>query len=248
MWNSIPNNIGAVILAAGRGTRLNSVDRPKVMLEIGGKPMVRYIVETLQRIGFAKEQIVLVVGFQKEKVMEYFGDTVTYAIQTEQKGTAHAAHIGITQLSPTTTTVLVLGGDDSAFYEADTLKQFIADHESTKSVLSLLTVEVNDPAQYGRVVRHNPPRIIEKEYLTEAQKQITEISTGTFCFDRAWFEEIFPRMPLLRKLGEYGLPTALAMAADENANIQLVKLTNPNEWFGVNTPAELEEARRRKNI
>jgi len=75
------NNVGAVILAAGRGTRLNCADEPKVMLPIGGRPIVSYIVDTLKKMGLHPEQICLVVGFKKEKVMEYFGDMVNYAMQ-----------------------------------------------------------------------------------------------------------------------------------------------------------------------
>ena len=80
----------------------------------------------------------------------------------------------------------------------------------------------------------------------EDQEIVKEISTGTFCFDRAWFEEIFPRMPKMRKLDEFGLPTAMAMARAEQKPYQVVPLAHSEEWFGINTPTELEEARKRK--
>ena len=245
----LPNisNVGAVVLAAGKGTRLNCVGEPKGMLGVGGRPMVSYIVETLEQLGFAPDQIVLVVGFRQETVRAYFGARVTYAEQQEQRGTAHAAFLGMHALPERVKTVLVIGGDDSAFYAQETLAHFITEHVQANQVLSLLTAEVADPTQYGRVVRDNPPRIIEKEYLNEEQKKIHEISTGTFCFERSWFERIFPVMPPMRKLGEYGLPTAVVMATDEGVSLQLVRLANPDEWYGVNTFPELEEARRRKS-
>lgn len=242
------NNVGVVILAAGRGSRLNCVDKPKVMCEIGGQPIVSYIINTLEKFGFAPRQIALVVGFQKEKVMEYFEGRVSYTIQEELLGTAHAAFVGMKQLPKNIDTVLVINGDDSAFYSSETILDLLEKHEQNKAVVSVLSVELDDPSSYGRIVKHEGGRveIIEKEYLTDEQKKINEISSGTFCFNRRWFEKMFPNMPPLKKLGEYGLPTALAMAEKENLPVQVIKLKNNREWFGVNTPVELAEADRRK--
>lgn len=242
------SHVGAVVLSAGKGTRLGCTDKPKVMLEIENKPMVAYTVDTLREIGLAKEQICLVVGFCKDVVMQYFGTSVSFAEQTELLGTAHAAYTGIQTLPKHISHVLVLGGDDSAFYTPQTVSEFIDQHIASGAVLSLLSAHLDDPAGYGRIVRHadGSIEIIEKEYLTEEQKRIQEISTGTFCFDRYWFEGMYPHMPPLRKLGEYGLPTAMAMAAEQGKKYQVVPLADSTEWFGVNTPAELDEARRRK--
>ncbi len=240
--------VGAVILAAGRGSRLNCTDKPKVMCEIGGQPIVGYIVATLKKCGFTKENICLVVGFHREKVEEYFGAEVSYVEQTELKGTAHAAFVGMQKLPKNVDTVLVINGDDSAFYSSETILDFLTKHQQNKAAVSVLSVELDDPSTYGRIIKNADGRIeiIEKEYLTDEQKKIKEISSGTFCFDRKWFETMFPSMPPLRKLGEYGLPTAVAMAEKESLRVQVVKIKNNNEWFGVNTPAELTEADKRK--
>lgn len=243
------NNVGTVILAAGKGTRLNCTDRPKVMLEIGNKPIVSYIVETLRHAGFEKEQTVLVVGFQKQKVIDYFGDTVTYAEQKEQLGTAHAAYVGMQELSQDIGTVLVLGGDDSAFYTADTLLNFIQKHRKQGATVSVLTAEPDNFEQLGRVIRDedgNFINVLEKEELNEGQKKIHEASTGTFCIDRKWFEQNFSEMKEIKGLGELGLPKAIEMAVSQGKNVSAVKMENNNEWFGINTIQELEEADRRK--
>jgi len=243
------DNIGVVILAAGKGTRLGCTDKPKVMLGIGGKPIVSYIVETLQNIGFTKEQIVLVVGFEKEKVKEYFGDKVTYAEQAEQLGTAHAAYVGMQVLSEDVEHVLVLGGDDSAFYKSETLKDFVEKHIENGTKLSLLTVKVENPESLGRVIRDESSEfveVLEKEQISKSQKQINEISTGTFVLDREWFESIFPNMKQIDGLGELGLPKAVEMAKNRGEKIQAIELKNPNEWFGINTPEELTQAHKRK--
>lgn len=241
------SKIGVVILSAGKGTRLNCVDKPKVMLEIGGQPIVSYAVNTLKQAGFNSKQICLVVGFKKDTIKNYFKDQVSYVVQEEQLGTAHAAYLGIKNLPDNIEYVLVLGGDDSAFYKTDTLINFIDQHVKNNCVLSLLSAEVENPNQLGRVVRNGDKvEIIEKEYLTEEQKLIKEISTGTFVFDRKWFEEIFPRMPKLKKLGEYGLPTALAMARDEKQKFQVIKMSDASQWYGINTLEELEKADKLK--
>lgn len=239
--------VGAVVLAAGRGTRLNCVDKPKVMLPIAGRPIVSYIVDTLRKISLSPQSVCLVVGFRQEVVKEYFGAAVTYAEQTKLRGTADAAFVGMRSLPLECETVLVLGGDDSAFYHPETLRSFIENHVKSGAVLSLLTAELTEPGEMGRVVRHEDGgvEVIEKEYLTDAQKQIKEMSTGTYCFNRAWFEGIFSTMPPLRKLGEYGLPTALAVARKRGAAYQIVKLADNEEWFGINTKSELTRADER---
>lgn len=248
MFKKNMNKIGAVILGAGKGSRLNCTEIPKVMKEIGGKPIVSYTVETLKKMNLKPEQICIVVGFKKEKVQEYFTDTVSYAVQEEQKGTAHATYVGMKSLASAINIVLVLNGDDSAFYKAETLEKMITNHIKNKNTLTLLSVKLKDPDQMGRIVRHDNGdiEIIEKEYLTEKQIKINEINTNTFIFDRQWFEEMFPKMPVLRKLGEYGLPTALAMAREQKKKYEVVCLSDKDEWFGINNPEQLAEADKRK--
>ena len=244
------HNFAAVILAAGKGTRMHCEDTPKVMLEIGGKPMVSYIVDTLHSLGFQKEQICLVVGFHREKVMQCFGDRVTYAVQEEQLGTAHAAYTGMKVFPENVTNILVLGGDDSSFYTTVTIKNLIGHHLQEGSMATLLTTDIEPTSfAYGRIVRKDGLiEIIEKEYLTEANQNLTETSTGTFCFNRQWFTSMFPNMPQLDKLGEYGLPTVFTIAQQEGLSVQVVKLEDSNEWFGINTKEELQEADQRKKL
>ncbi len=243
------NNFGVVILSAGKGTRLGCTDKPKVMLEIGGKPIVSYLVETLKSMGLEREQICLVVGFCKEKVIEYFDGQVIYAEQKELLGTAHAAYTGMVSLPPNIKQVLVMNGDDGAFYTKETLEKFMQGHAKSGAVLSILTVELQDPTMYGRIIReeNGATHIIEKEYLTDEQKKINETSTGTFCFDRDWFESIFPTMPRMQKLNEFGLPTTLSVANEQGKKIQVIKLENNDEWFGINTAEELDKANDLKN-
>lgn len=208
-----------------------------------------HTVENLRSAGFSPAQICFVIGFNGNQIREFFGDNFLYAEQTELLGTAHAAFTGMRALPHTIRHVLVLGGDDSAFYNPLTLQTFVERHCNSGACLSLLTCRVDNPSQLGRIVRsaNGAVRIVEKEYLTKEQSSIREISTGTFCFDRAWFESMFPSMPRMKKLNEYGLPAALSMAQDQGKICEIMELNNAEEWFGINTIEELQEADRRKN-
>ncbi|MFA6106421.1 MAG: sugar phosphate nucleotidyltransferase [Patescibacteria group bacterium] len=242
-------NFGIVILAAGQGKRLGCVDLPKVLLPIGGRPILSYILETLEKGGIPKGNICLVVGFKSDKVEETAGKKYVYARQAEQLGTAHAAHTGEMALPAEIDNFLVLNGDDSVFYEFESLKKLINAHLKSKNVLTLLTCRVGDPSLLGRVVRDENKKlkaVVEKENITEEMKEINETSTGTFCFNREWFKKTFPKLKLIPILNECGLPLFIDEANIERAAYDAVILENPDEWFGINTPEQLEEANRRK--
>lgn len=244
--------IGVVILAAGKGTRLGCTDIPKVMKPLAGKPIVDYAVDMLHDCGFGNNDICLVVGFKQEKVREYFGNRVIYASQTEQLGTAHAAYVGMRELNPSIEQVLVMNGDDSAFYTCETMQSFIDAHLQSSCILTLLTSTLDKPtATIGRVLRHSDgtfDRVVEKEHMTDEMRDTNlEISTNTFMFNRAWYERMFPKMPKIEGLGEFGLPTAVDMAKQDGCYVQAIPLENSHEWFGVNTPDELAEAEARKS-
>lgn len=246
----IPANSAVVILAAGRGTRLNARQTPKVMLPIGGKPILEHTVDALKAAGFTPGRICFVIGFQGAQVREFFGGDFLYAEQTELLGTAHATFAGWRVLPEEIKQVLVLGGDDGAFYEPNTIKDFMVDHASHGAVVSLLTAEVENPSHFGRIIKmpDGSWRIIEKEYATDEHALIKKISTGTFCFDKEWFAGSFPLISQLKKLGEYVLPSMFVLAQDQGKKICVANLKNSVEWFGVNTVEDLKEADRRKNL
>lgn len=241
----IPHNVGAVILAAGKGTRFGCTYRPKVMLEIGNKPIVAYTIETLYRAGFTKSQICLVVGFKSGSVKSYFKNKVLYADQNEQIGTGHAAYVGMRALPKSIDNVLVLGGDDSAFYSTSTIQNFIKFHNNASATVSLISVEKDLPHDLGRVIKNDKGQLIavkEKEEIAEHEKNIREVSTGTYCFDRAWYENAFLEMPIIEKLGEYGLNTSIKMARESDLGVEVFSIENNAEWFGINTKEEFEFA------
>lgn len=187
--------VGAVILAAGSGTRLNAgqpSEKPKVLHEILGKPMVSYTLDLLNNLNI--EEVVMVVGHQAEMVMNTFKDQVKFAFQEERKGTAHAAKIGEEKLPSDVTHLLIIQGDDSAFYKKNTLESFLKEAKEYK--VGFTTVRLDDPGQYGRIIRNENEeveRIVEKESLTDDQKNINEVNAATYFVERSWFNDLYPQ-------------------------------------------------------
>ena len=143
--------------------------------------------------------------------------------QEKQVGTAHAAFVGMDALPQAVERVLVMGGDDSAFYTSETLQSVLSYCGQVNPEICVVTAHSTDP-QLGRVIRDDDTghviAIKEKEELS--QEEIiahTEINTGTYVIDRQWFTKMFPHMPITPGLGEYGLPKAIEVAIDEQ-NLQ----------------------------
>jgi len=243
-------NFGVVILAAGHGRRLNCADLPKVLYKINEQPIISYILAELERGGISKSQICLVVGFMEELVKEKIGSGYLYASQTERLGTAHAALTGAKALPADYNNFLVLNGDDTAFYKFNFLAEMIDFHLANENHATILTCEPADPQGLGRVIRGQDGRIVkvvEKENMTPDLEKFKEINTGTFCFNKDWFFEHYPNLkPFNSAKGEYGLPSFIEEALNSGSRLGAVKLENPNQWYGVNTPEQLAEADRRK--
>ncbi len=240
--------VGAIILAAGSGTRLNSgnpSDKPKVLYELNKKPMVEYTLDLLDSLNISEQ--IMVVGYKEEMVREYFGDRVKYASQPERKGTAQAAKLGEEQLDKSITHLMVIQGDDSAFYKTQTIQNFIAICENYK--IGFTTVKLSEPAQYGRVIRSsagNVCAIVEKESLTEEQKNIIEVNAATYFVKRDWFRQVYPSLkPSAVGKGELIMPDLIEIAVE--AGEKVVGYEVPvEEWVGVNTPEELARADKLK--
>jgi len=242
-------NVGIIVLAAGKGSRLKCTDRPKVLYPIGGQPIVSYILREFKDNNVDSKQVYLIVGFMAEQVKKELKNGFNYVMQNERKGTAHAAHIGEAALAEDIDTMLVMNGDDSAFYTYESLNYFIEEHKKNDCDISLLTCEPKDPQGLGRVVRDNEGEVsavVEKENMNEEHKKIKEISTGTFCFKRSWFAENFKTLKPIPNLGEYGLPSFIDIAIKTKAKFKAVKLKDAEEWFGINTIEQLAKADERK--
>ncbi len=237
----------AIILAAGKGTRLNDGQPsalPKVMHEIAGKPMLWYTLGTLQQLDL--KEVVVVVGYKAELIKDYFGDRVLYAEQTEQRGTGHAVACAQSKVSPDSENILVIQGDDSAFYKKETVENLVYSHVRDDAVVSLLTLQHPAPGELGRIIRDELGHITaikEKEVLTEAERKIQEINTGTYCFRARWlWDNIGLLRPSATGKGELILPDLIHMAVEQGQIVSGHTITDPDEWIGVNTPEQLAHA------
>jgi bifunctional UDP-N-acetylglucosamine pyrophosphorylase/glucosamine-1-phosphate N-acetyltransferase len=235
-------NTAAIILAAGKGTRMNFTHTNKVMLKIVDKPMLSYTVENLEKAGM--KTIVVVIGFANEEIINYFGGRVMYAKQTEQLGTAHAFSCGLAKLSSSIKTIVSVSGDDSYLYSADLYKKAVAEHMSKKADMTILTVTVADPTGLGRIVRNSNGTIrsiVEEKEATTQQKKIREINTGFYVFNRPFIEQNISLIKNNNNAHEYYLTDILDIAVKKNAEVaSIVEKNLP--WRGVNRPDELQEA------
>ncbi|TCS94298.1 bifunctional UDP-N-acetylglucosamine diphosphorylase/glucosamine-1-phosphate N-acetyltransferase GlmU [Hazenella coriacea] len=231
----------AVILAAGKGTRMKS-KKHKVLHPVCGKPMIDHIVGVLQEIETTKT--VMVVGHLAESIKEHLGDQVSFVEQTEQLGTAHAVMQASPVLEEEEGITLVLNGDHPLF-TGETLTKLVAEHLKTEAAATVLTARFDDPTGYGRVVRNDEggvDRIVEHKDATEEERLIQEVSTGTFCFDN---QKLFEALRLVNNdnvQGEYYLPDVLSILNSQGERISAEVISDPNEAMGVNDRIQLAEA------
>ena len=141
----------AIVLAAGKGKRIKSKTTSKVLLPLAGQPMIGYIIDTLKKLGI--KNIIVVVGFRKERVIKFLGDSVSYVEQRKKLGTANAVFAATKIINKDDSNVLILNADDSAFYNTRILRELIALHNRKKADISMLTVIKKNPIGLGRVLR-----------------------------------------------------------------------------------------------
>lgn len=234
----------AIVLAAGKGTRLNCKETNKVMLSINGTPMIDFSIKLLKKTKL--NPIIVVVGFKKEHIMKYLEDKVWYAVQKKRLGTAHAVSCAIKIMPKTTSNVLIVNGDDSYLYSTDLLRKLIKHHEREKADLTLLTLHKDNPKGLGRIIRDEEGKIIgivEEKNANSKQKKIQEINPQCWVFKTSFLKKYLPKVKKDRVTGEYYLTELISMAVKNNAKIEDVK-GGKIVWQGVNTSEELEEVRK----
>ena len=242
MKNSNHKKISAVVLAAGKGTRIGQ-KLPKALYPIAGKPMLHYTLDTLERIPVS--DIKVVVGYRSVDVKASIGERVDYVYQEKQLGTAHAVGQAVYVLPPTTNTVLVINCDDSAFYEPGTLRDFVASHEVNSVPVSMISLELDNPTGLGRIVRDENEglaRIVEEKDASEKERKIGEVNAGCYLFDAAWLRAHIHGLSPSQVTGEYYITDLIGLALTQGHKVNVYKLSNPNEFKQVNTLEELKRA------
>lgn len=239
------DDISGVVLAAGKGSRMKCWG-PKVLRGICGRPMIAYTLESLRKVGI--HDIVAVVSFKKNLVMKEIGPAVKYAFQKNPKGgTADAAKVGYQEISNKSKILLIINGDDSAFYTPETIKKIIEIHKERERKLTFVSLMKENPTGLGRVIRGEDgliTKIVEEKDATSEEKEIKEVNDGLYVFDRKWFDDNIDKVKKGPQ-GEYYLVDLVKMAIDEGARMATYTLPNDDEWQGINTPEQLEEANKK---
>lgn len=239
--SSLLNHTAAIILAAGKGTRIGT-HLPKVLYPIAGKPMIAYILQTLKEFGI--KDIFVVTGYRAEDVQASIGDDAQFVYQAEQLGTGHALKCALHEIHAYIDTVLVMNGDDSAFYEKKTIEHLLTSHVDSKSAISLLTLTTPNPHGLGRIIRNNQNELIgirEEEDATTEEQKISEINVGCYVFNVDWVSRTLPRIKK-SSIGEYYIGDTVELAIADGLKINSVALANDKEWIGVNTIDQLTKA------
>ena len=231
----------AIILAAGKGTRMKS-KLYKVLHPVAGKPMVEHIIERV--IETKPEQIVTIVGYGAEKVKEQLGDRSEYALQEKQLGTGHAVLQAAEFLKDKAGTTLVISGD-TPLLTSQTLDNLFAYHQGKNASATVLTAHAEDPTGYGRIVRDHVgivEKIVEQKDANEQEAAIQEINTGTYCFDNEELFNALAKIGTSNAQGEYYLTDIIEILKNEGKTVAAYQTADFNESLGVNDRVALAKA------
>ena len=230
----------AIILAAGQGTRMKS-KLPKVLHRVLGKPMVQWVIDCLTAAGVTDK--ITVLGHGAEQVATVVGEQTSIVYQTEQLGTGHAVMQGVKALGTENDCVIVICGD-TPLLQANTIKSLLAKHNAEKNMVTVLTAQASDPTGYGRIVRNGAQieAIVEQKDATEEEKTITEINTGTYCFNQQFLLQYLPTLTTNNAQKEYYLTDLIKIANQNQFPVGGYQLDDFSESLGVNNRVQLAQA------
>src|SRR5450756_771548 len=242
---SSPNpapGIAIAIMAAGKGTRLKS-KHPKVLHEIGGKPILAHVIATAKKVVPARD-IFVIIGHEAERVREAVAGTgVNFVVQAEPRGTGHALMVAREALSGYDQ-VIVLSGD-APLITAGTIRKLSDFHSAQKAAMTLLSADLDNPYGYGRVIRKGArgqaevQAIVEEESATPQQKKIREINSGFYAFAGPALYEHIDRLSTSNAHGEYYLTDMAGVFHRARKKVVAIKTSDAGEVLGSNTRAEM---------
>lgn len=239
--------VAAVILAAGKGTRMNQGSAspiPKVMFKMADKPIIGYSVQNIKNAGISN--IVLVVGYKKELVKDYLKGDVSYAVQEEQLGTAHAVKQAKEILAGKSDAVLVYYGD-MPLLKPETIKNLCSEFERQNATIALLSVNLENPEHlaFGRIIRGEDGEVIknvEQKDCSPEELKVKECNIGFYVFDAEWLWGNIGQIENNNAQEEYYLTDLIGMAKGQGKKIIAMPVLDESEALGINTLEQLKEA------
>lgn len=242
-------DIKAVILAAGKGTRMNSVSTPKVLHEIMGKTLLGYVLDNVKN--FVSEEFVI-VGHHAEDVEKFVKNNYENAqtvLQTPQLGTGHAVSMVCPNLENFDGLVLILCGDTPLVKE-ETLKNFVEFHKAQNSDITVMSTIFDNPTGYGRIIRSADNKldcIVEQKDATPEQQAVKEVNAGIYCLNWAKVKASFCQLKCNNAQGEYYLTDIIAWGKAQKMNVNAYILEDSDEIYGINSRLNLAQATKMMN-
>ena len=237
------DNINAVILAAGEGTRMKS-KMPKVLHEVMGRPMVKRVVDTAKDL--EAKNICVVTGHMSETVQEALKDEgVSFAVQEKQLGTGHAVMQAEKYINENEDVLILYG--DTPLIKAETLEKLIEYHRSENNGVSIISAIVEDSAGYGHIIRDkdgNFVKNVEYKDATPEEKLVKEINSGIYCFKGSSLKKALKLITNDNAQGEYYLPDALEIILKSGEKVNAMTIGDVTEFFGVNNRVQLAQANK----
>jgi bifunctional UDP-N-acetylglucosamine pyrophosphorylase / glucosamine-1-phosphate N-acetyltransferase len=219
--------------------------RAKVLHELGGSPLIAHVVRTAQVLD--PRSIVVIVGHQAQEVeqavLAEVGDLASFVIQAEQRGTGHAVESARSVLEHSDSLILSLYGD-VPMVRTETLRNFIEHHNNAGATCSILSVRLENPTGYGRIIRDESgafQRIVEQRDATEEQRQVKEINSGIYCFDSNALFQALRKVEPRNDQGEYYVTDVPEIILASGGTVSVYVINDPREVSGINTRAELAE-------
>jgi len=231
-------------MAAGLGTRMKS-GRAKVLHELGGAPLIAHVVRAAQAL--EPRSIITILGHQAEEVeravLAEVGELASFVIQERQRGTGDAVESARRVLENSNSLVLVLSGD-VPMIRVETLQKLIEQHNNTAAACSILSVRLENPTGYGRIIRDESGafrKIVEQRDATDEERQVREINSGIYCFEATALFDALRKVEPKNDQGEYYLTDVAEIILGSGGTVSVYLINDAREVSGVNTRAELAE-------
>jgi UDP-N-acetylglucosamine pyrophosphorylase len=235
------DNLGIIILAAGKGTRMKS-DTAKVLHTIAEKTMITHVLEKALKIN--NEHIYIVVGHQADKVKDEISRfcRARFAYQKQLLGTGDAVKAAIPMLDPGIREVLVLCGDVPLIKE-QSLQTLVNTHINSSSEITILAAYMEEPKGYGRIICDETGKLLcirEEADATNEEKKIQTVNTGIYCFDKTFLSYALNKISPENSQGEYYLTDIVEIALKQNKKVSVISTGDSIQFTGVNTIEDLQ--------